>query len=57
MTENFLGQTKLIGSGVQNRFIVCFILGKERGDIWHAREIVRLNIMMAIPDWRGRIGY
>jgi hypothetical protein len=25
--------------------------GKKRGDIWHAQEIVRLNIMMAIVPY------
>jgi hypothetical protein len=34
VTENFLGQTKLVRSGVRTRFIGCFLLGKEKGDVW-----------------------
>jgi hypothetical protein len=43
---NDLGQNA-VGRFETNNLI--FILGeKKRGDIWHAQEIVRLNIMMAI---------
>jgi hypothetical protein len=34
VTENFLGQTKLVRLGVRTRFIGCFLLGKEKGDMW-----------------------
>jgi hypothetical protein len=27
-----------------------FLGGKKRGDVWHAQEIVRLNVMMAVSD-------
>ncbi len=56
VTENFLGQTKLVRSGVRARLSVVLFWGKKKGICGHAREIVRLNIMMAIYTYRTYTG-